>query len=119
MRAGAARSLGLSFFYEPHEPEQDARADEGHDDRADQSAAGENSDQAEDPSANHGADDADDDVPQHAEAAATHYFPGEKTGDSSDDAPPEQASEHVCLLSCLRVSSCAFGPFGAKTGLLL
>src|ERR1700733_1196870 len=95
---------GSGFLYEPHEPEQDAGADEGHDDRADQSAAGENSDQAEDPSSDHAADDADDNVHQHAEAAAAHYFSSEKTGDSTDDDPPEQATDHVFLLSCVRVS---------------
>src|ERR1700685_2046450 len=115
----ALRTGCSSFLDEAHDPEQNARSDEGYYDGADQSEAGIYTEQAEDPSADHGADDADDDVHQHAEAAALHYFSGQKTGDQTDDAPPEQSTEHGCLLCFLRVKSCAWSLFAAKTGLLL
>jgi proline iminopeptidase len=88
LAAGASRGSGA--LDEPHDEDQQDRADRRDDDGAEQAATRGQPHDAEQPAAEHGADDADHDVADHAETAAFHDHARQPSRDETDDDEPEK-----------------------------
>jgi hypothetical protein len=81
--------LRLCSLDEPHDEQQDHRADEGHNDRADYAFTGRNPQHASKESANHRANDADDDIDDQAKPTTYCDLSRQPASDCSDNKPSD------------------------------